>query len=130
MKNQYLVFLFVFFFAVQEHFTQEHQFDISKDLIIAQFDCKTDVDDLHTVAALATILTHPKLEGMNYHAVAGSYGIQKGLYVPAEELFELAFSKNWSDAHNDFKKAQNQVLKKVRNERVTMIFSYKLIRVN
>lgn len=85
-------------------------FNLKKDLLLTQFDCKTDVDDLHSVAALATLLTNQKFSGIKYHAVAGSYGIQEGLYVPANDLFELAFGTNWTDAHNDL----NQAVKKVK----------------
>ena len=92
---------------------QSPRFHPDKDLLLAQFDCKTDVDDLHTVAALSTLLSHPDFGNIKYHAVAGTYGIQEGLYVPAEELFELAFGANWSDAHGNHEKALKEVLEKV-----------------
>ena len=82
-------------------YAQNPRFDPNKDLLLAQFDCKTDVDDLHTVAALATMLNHPDYRNVNYYAVAGTYGIQKGRYVPANELFQLAFDNRWSSAHED-----------------------------
>jgi len=84
-------------------------FDMEHDLLLAQFDCKTDVDDLHTVAGLRTLLANPDFARLQYHAVAGSYGIQDGLYVPANELFELAFDHNWSDAHLNFDLAVEEV---------------------
>lgn len=77
------------------------RFIIDKDLLLAHFDCKTDVDDLHSVAAFATLMAHPDYSGIQYHAVAGAYGTQGGLYVPPNELFELAFGGNWSDAHEN-----------------------------
>jgi hypothetical protein len=85
------------------------RFDRHKDLFLAHFDAKTDVDDIHSVAALATMLADPRFSEVNYHAVAGTYGIQEGLYVPAEELFDLAFEEHWSDAHANFDKALNEV---------------------
>jgi len=85
------------------------RFNIEKDLLLVQFDCKTDVDDLHTVAALATLLSDIKFSKINYHAVAGTYGIQEGLYVPPNALFQLAFKDNWTDAHENFNKAVEQV---------------------
>lgn len=91
---------------------QKSLFDKEQDLLLAQFDCKTDVDDLHTVAAFATLMAHPDYQGIDYHAVAGTYGVQEGLYVPANELFALAFGNNWSDAHADGQKALNNVVKK------------------
>jgi len=85
--------------------TKEQDFNIEKDLLLVQFDCKTDVDDLHTVAALATLMSHSKFSKIQYHAVAGTYGIQEGLYVPPNDLFKLSFGNNWTDAHANFKDA-------------------------
>lgn len=84
-------------------------FNVEKDLLLANFDLKTDVDDIHSIAGVSTMLSHPKLAGVNYHAVAGTYGIQEGLYVPANELFYIAFGINWSDAHSDFDNALKKV---------------------
>lgn len=85
------------------------KFNIDKDLLLAHFDCKTDVDDLQTVAALATLMSDGNYSAINYHAVAGAYGIQEGLYVPPNDLFRLAFGDNWTDAHENFKNAIDQV---------------------
>ena len=85
------------------------RFHVDKDLFLAQFDCKTDVDDLHSIAGVATILADPRFKDVKYHAVAGAYGIQEGLYVPAYKLFEAAFGDNWSDAHSDFERALKEV---------------------
>ncbi len=87
----------------------ETRFNIEKDLLLAQFDCKTDVDDLHSIAAFATLVSNAPFSKINYHAVAGTYGIQEGLYVPANALFQEAFGDNWTDAHNDFTAAVNKV---------------------
>jgi hypothetical protein len=88
---------------------KSENFDIDKDLLLAHFDCKTDVDDLQTAAALATLLSDNKFSKINYHAVAGAYGIQDGLYVPPNDLFQLAFGDNWTDAHENIKNAIEQV---------------------
>ncbi|NDV61360.1 hypothetical protein G0Q06_02720 [Puniceicoccales bacterium CK1056] len=85
------------------------RFNVEKDLFLAQFDSKTDVDDIQSVAAVATMLADPRFSRVRYHAVAGAYGIQDGLYVPANELFELAFGSNWSDAHTDYERALGEV---------------------
>lgn len=84
-------------------------FDVSRDLFLPQFDSKTDVDDLHSVAGVATMLSSPKLRGVRFHAVAGAYGMQEGLYVPAPELFDLAFGAKWSDAHENRTAALDRV---------------------
>ncbi len=85
------------------------RFDAANDLFLPQFDSKTDVDDLHSIAAVATMLADARLAGVRYHAVAGAYGIQEGLYVPANELFDAAFGDNWSDAHADRDQALDEV---------------------
>jgi len=116
MKSKTLIFiaLVTIFIAFKSNSTDKsspgaERFNIEKDLLLVQFDCKTDVDDLHTVAALATLLADTKFSKIHYHAVAGSYGIQEGLYVPPNDLFQLAFGDNWSDAHENFNKAVEQV---------------------
>lgn len=89
--------------------SNEGRFNIEKDLLLVQYDCKTDVDDLHSVAALRTLLSHPAFLKIKYHAVAGTYGIQEGLYVPPNDLFQLAFGDNWTDAHRNFNSAVDKV---------------------
>lgn len=84
-------------------------FNIEKDLLLVNYDCKTDVDDLHSVAALITLMSAPAFKKVNYHAVAGTYGIQEGLYVPPNDLFRLAFDDNWTDAHENLKSAVARV---------------------
>jgi len=86
---------------VDKRNSQAGRFNIKEDLLLVQFDCKTDVDDLHTVAAFATLLSDSIFSTIKYHAVAGAYGIQEGLYVPPNDLFQLAFGDNWTDAHNN-----------------------------
>lgn len=85
------------------------QMDADKDLLLVQYDCKTDVDDLHSVAAFATLIAQPEFAQIRYHAVAGAYGIQEGLYVPPNELFQLAFGNQWSDAHENAEAAVEKV---------------------
>ena len=111
VRNLALIFLFGF---VSITFAQKPQvsavkFNIHKDLLLVQYDCKTDVDDLHAIAALATLLSKKPYTTLKYHAVAGTYGIQEGLYVPPNDLFDLAYGKNWSNAHNQYKKSLEKV---------------------
>ncbi|MBX2822378.1 MAG: hypothetical protein KTR29_21970 [Rhodothermaceae bacterium] len=84
-------------------------FNIGSDLFLAHFDSKTDVDDIQSIAAVSTMLRDARLSGVRYHAVAGAYGTQGGLYIPANELFDAAFGRNWSDAHADFDRAVEEV---------------------
>ena len=88
------------------------RFNKGKDLLLMHFDCKTDVDDLHSVAGLRTLMSQPLFSEVKYHAVAGTYGIQDGLYVPPNPLFQLAFGNNWTDAHNRMESAAREVAKK------------------
>ena len=85
------------------------RFNTKADLFMPQFDSKTDVDDIHTVAAVGTMLSDPRFTGVKFHAVAGAYGTQSGEYVPATELFNMVFGSHWSDAHNDYKAALEAV---------------------
>ncbi|MEP1445446.1 MAG: hypothetical protein ABJK37_04915 [Paraglaciecola sp.] len=87
-----------------EHW-QLGQFNLDKDLLLAQFDSKTDVDDIHSIAATATMLADKRFQKLNYVAVAGAYGDQQGLYVPAPKLFELSFDKRWVNAHTQYDEA-------------------------
>ena len=121
MKSKHLVltvlaFFFACFQSVNLHAetTEEVGFDMRRDLLLVQFDSKTDVDDIHTAAALITLMSNSKFEKVNYHAVAGTYGIQEGLYVPPNDLFQLAFGDKWSDAHTNSELAVEQVMKKVK----------------
>ncbi len=82
---------------------------MENDLLLLHYDCKTDVDDLHSAAAFITLKRYQDYASLSYHAVAGTYGIQEGLYVPPESLFELAFGSNWSDAHANFELAADEV---------------------
>ena len=106
-----ILFLLLFLTSCSDSPKMLGRFDVNNDLFLAQFDSKTDVDDIHSIAGVATMLKDSRFTGVKYHAVAGAYGIQEGLFVPANELFQLCFGKNWSDAHSDYNKALGQVLK-------------------
>lgn len=85
-------------------------FDSQHDLLLFNFDLKTDVDDLHTVAALDLILRHAKYRSLNYIALHGTYGLQAGLFVPATALFKHTFANKWVDIHGNRDKAFATVL--------------------
>ncbi len=76
-------------------------FDVTQDLLIANYDSKPDVDDLQAVAALGTVLRDGQFDCINYVATHGAYGTQAGDLLPAESLFNLAFGDNWVDADAD-----------------------------
>lgn len=117
MKNglQYKNALLSMLFILHLNFTtiaQKPNFDISNDLLLLQLDCKTDIDDLHTAAGFATLINHPDYKDLNYIAVAGTYGIQKGLYVPPNELMQIAFNENWIDADKEWNTSVDKVVNK------------------
>ncbi len=95
--------------APESLMASNERFDKDHDLLLLFYDCKTDVDDLHSAAAFITLSSNREYASLSYHAVAGTYGTQEGLYVPPETLFELAFGDNWSDAHADFSNASDEV---------------------
>ncbi|WP_319480644.1 hypothetical protein [uncultured Draconibacterium sp.] len=108
MKKTYISILLIFStscFSAANQPEKEKRFNAEKDLLVMQFDCKTDVDDIHSAAAFKTLLSSPDFSAVNYFAVAGTYGIQEGLYVPPNELFQQAFEDKWTDAHANKVKA-------------------------
>lgn len=108
----YSVILFTTIFNLKAQINNGRpKFDIQKDILLAQFDCKTDVDDLHTVAAFNSLIKNDEYKKLNFIAVAGTYGIQEGLYVPPNSLFQKAFGNQWVDAHSNRKSALNKVFK-------------------
>ncbi len=104
--------------GIKREMSQESElelFNLKNDFLLLHYDCKTDVDDLHSVAAIASLIRIPKFANLNYHAVAGTYGIQEGEYVPANSLFNLAFNDRWSDAHMYYNNSLNEVYLKVHD---------------
>ena len=118
MKKVIFIVIATIFMAFQStspaRCSEKETFHIEKDLLLVQFDCKTDVDDIHTMAALATLLSDSAFSSVNYHAVTGTYGIQKGPYVPPNDLLQLAYDNKWTDAHEDFESAVNKVKELVK----------------
>jgi len=119
MKLKTLIFIVIAttFLALKSNAndSKKERFNKNKDLLLVQFDCKTDIDDLHSAAALAMLMADSNFSTINYHAVAGTYGTQGGLYVPPNDLFRLAFGDNWTDANQNFKLAVEKVMERVKN---------------
>ncbi|MDO7083525.1 hypothetical protein WNY51_05160 [Pseudocolwellia sp. AS88] len=105
-----LVFTTLFSF---NSYSADTKFNKDKDLLLLNFDLKTDVDDAHTIAALDLILQSDEFKTINYYAVSGTYGIQAGLYVPADKLFNIVFNENWTDAHQYRQTSINKTIKKI-----------------
>lgn len=122
MKNKILILIAISASLAACNFKEKiapkaESFNIDKDLLLVNYDCKTDVDDLQAAAAFITLMSNPEFSNIRYHAVAGTYGTQEGLYVPPNDLFQLAFKDNWSDAHNNL----NGALEKVKEMALTTL---------
>jgi len=115
MKAKFLLSIINAVFFIFNISAQDSRLNKTNDLLLVQYDCKTDVDDLHSVAAFRTIISNADYSDLKFHAVAGAYGIQEGLYVPPNDLFQLAFGDNWSDAHSDFNGSVSQVKQKAKS---------------
>lgn len=103
-KNVFFSFLILLSLASTSNVSARDSFNKAKDILIAQFDNKPDADDIHSQAALASILLHPDGAGVNYFAVMGAYGKQGGKYIDSSTLFNLGFgAKNvkWTDANKE-----------------------------
>jgi|TARA_B100001093_G_scaffold478450_1_gene506632 hypothetical protein len=119
MKGKLLFWIMLFFQIFSMHnptwtYAKYNRFDVKKDLLLVHFDCKTDVDDIQTMAAFATILSNPIYANINYYAVTGTYGVQEGLYAQPNELLDLAFKNHWTDAHNNFTIAVMDVMLRLK----------------
>jgi hypothetical protein len=109
-----LVFYNFSILKTHQVYAQADRFDLNKDFLLVHFDCKTDVDDLQTMAAFATLLSSSDYSNINYHVVTGTYGFQEGLYVPPNKLLELAFKNHWTDAHNNPTSAVTEVILRLK----------------
>lgn len=76
------------------------EFDPNKDVFLGHFDSKPDVDDLHTIAAVGSLLKQPEFACVTAIGVAGAYGTQGGEFIESPELMQLAFGEDWLDGHN------------------------------
>lgn len=91
------------------------RFDPARDLLVANFDGKPDVDDLQATAALGSVLRDPSYACVDYVAVAGAYGTQTGAYLDAPALFDSAFGPGrWLDAHRDRDEAARGLAQRIR----------------
>ena len=88
-------------------------FDKKKDLLLAQFDSKPDPDDIHSQAALGSMMCHKDLRGVKVFAVSGAIGEQGGTFIDSEELFDAAFGKHWTAANDDWDDAVEDIVERV-----------------
>ena len=93
-------------------------FNKQTDLLLANFDLKPDEDDIMAAAALACMLKHPDLDGVNFYAVAGAYGDQDHLFITAgvPDYYNLLFGEentNWTNAHAYWDESVKRIKNKV-----------------
>jgi hypothetical protein len=50
------------------------KFDVSRDILLAQFDGRPDADDLHAQAAFGCMLRHPEFADVKVYGVHNAYG--------------------------------------------------------
>ena len=79
-------------------------FDKNKDLLLCQFDNRADADDLHTQAAIGSLMQHSDFDGVNIYAVLGATGTQGKEIIDSTSLMNLVFgpegAKTWTDARS------------------------------
>ncbi|WP_246036974.1 hypothetical protein [Thalassotalea litorea] len=93
-------------------------FNPDKDILISQFDVKPDADDVHSVAALGSLLADPDFNNISHLAVNGTIGSQQGKYIDASGLFSLAFGpagKAWTDANTHWQGSVELVQKTAKD---------------
>lgn len=88
---------------------QVRSFKTGTDLLLLHHDCKTDPDDLMSIATEAGMLMHPDFSGVNYYGVLGTYHLgelETKPYIPrSDEVMALAFGaegESWTNIHKDF----------------------------
>jgi hypothetical protein len=91
------------------------KFNVSKDLFLAQFDTKPDVDDIHSQAAVGTMLKNSRLAGVKYFAVAGAFGNQGGAFIDSSAVMNLAFPNNWASAASNYAGTLTTVVNKAKS---------------
>lgn len=118
MKKNILPVIYIFLLSCSFNTHADNKvrpdFNPSSDLLLLQFDSKTDTDDITSIAATGSIIKKLGEEKINYLAVAGAYGKQGGLYIPSPKLFNLVFQDNWVDAHKQRKESVDAIYKTIK----------------
>ncbi|MGL6259416.1 hypothetical protein [Vibrio sp. WXL103] len=118
MKQWFINLICLSFIAFSFHSSASVEsrpdFDPKADLLLLQFDSNPDADDIMSIAAVGSMLKKLEPSNIDYLAVAGAYGRQGKLYIPSPELFNLVFSDNWVDAHENKPKAAQAIHAKAK----------------
>ncbi|NBB80244.1 MAG: hypothetical protein GVY36_12515, partial [Verrucomicrobia bacterium] len=93
-------------------------FNPNTDILIAQFDGRPDADDIHSQAALGSMLLHPDFAGVEVYAVMGAVGTQGGTFIDSTNLFNQIYgpegTDTWTDAHADWTTSVTRIKNKAR----------------
>ena len=73
----------------------------SKDLLIFQFDNRPDPDDIHSQAAVGSMIQHSDFDGVNTYAVLGATGTQGHEILNSTSLMNLIFGPEGTDTWTD-----------------------------
>ncbi|WP_131811775.1 hypothetical protein [Paraglaciecola hydrolytica] len=114
----HLTLLCLVFITTTSHADTRPIFDLHNDTLIAQFDIKGDLDDIHAIAALGSMLASeefPSLAERTY-AVQGSVERASGTQYRVPALMNAAFgkqNKQWYDALANYDAAVVAIADKV-----------------
>jgi alpha-L-fucosidase len=79
-------------------------FNRNNDLLLCQFDNRADADDLHSQAAVGSMMRHTDFEDVQIYAVLGSTGMQATDIIDSTSLMTLVFGSEgagtWTDARS------------------------------
>jgi len=68
------------------------------DLLVVQYDGRSDADDIHSMAALGCMLEHPDFKDVQVYGVMNAYGRQKSpLIWDSTSLMEMIFGPEGAD---------------------------------
>ena len=69
-KKSFLILLSIIsLLTAKDVMAQTKSFNQATDLLLLNYDCKTDVDDIHTMAAFATLSANSKYKSINYYYI-------------------------------------------------------------
>ncbi|WP_158973945.1 hypothetical protein [Cellulophaga sp. L1A9] len=118
MKLKSLVFT-ILFLVLGLPVALSQTFNKNTDLLLANFDLKPDEDDVMAAAALASMLKHPDLSGVDYFAVIGTYGDQNHIFITngVPDYYNFLFGTeniDWTNAHANWSesvvRAKNKII--------------------
>jgi hypothetical protein len=93
-------------------------FDMKNDTLLAQFDIKGDLDDIHAIAALGSMLASDEYKDLaqRTYAVQGTVERTSGTQYYVPELMNQAFgaeNNKWFDALGDYDAALHNITRRV-----------------